>query len=156
MALSGLPDSESYLILLSDNTYISSGIDANLLSSLAPLRTIKRVSLSKDTVNVLSGWSSITGSFSSITGTDLGGGLSWDRSLLGSTGDLKVIPESSTALLSGLGCSACVTPPSRIMCISASIDWHLVIADVSFANYASCRCLIRTATQDWSMNRAQV
>jgi hypothetical protein len=42
------------------------------------------------------------------------------------------------------------------MCISASIDWHLVIADVSFANYASCRCLIRTATQDWSMNRAQV
>jgi hypothetical protein len=103
MALSGLPDSEFYLILLSDNTYISSGIDANLLSSLAPLRTIKRVSLSKDTVNVLSGWSSITGSFSSITGTDLGGGLSWDRSLLGSTGDLKVIPESSTALLSGLG-----------------------------------------------------
>lgn len=56
-----------------------------------------------DTVAVFSNWSSITGSFSSITGTDLGGGLSWDTSQLGTLGTMTVVPESSTALLGGLG-----------------------------------------------------
>jgi hypothetical protein len=47
--------------------------------------------------------SGVTGGYTSgqtIFGT---GTMSWDTSLLGSTGVLTVVPESSTALLGGLG-----------------------------------------------------
>ena len=44
-------------------------------------------------------WTTTTGNFSSITGTDLGGGLSWDTSSLYSTGVIMVVPEPSTYAL---------------------------------------------------------
>jgi hypothetical protein len=44
-------------------------------------------------------WTTTTGSFSSITGTDLGGGLSWDTSSLYSNGVILVVPEPSTYAL---------------------------------------------------------
>jgi autotransporter-associated beta strand protein len=56
-----------------------------------------------DTITVFTNWSSITGTFSSITGTDLGGGLSWDTSDLYDGGSLTVVPEPATyALLGGM------------------------------------------------------
>lgn len=55
-----------------------------------------------DTITVFENWSTILGSFTSINGTDLGGGLSWDTSRLQSSGVLTVIPETSTSLLSGI------------------------------------------------------
>ncbi|MCX6971856.1 MAG: autotransporter-associated beta strand repeat-containing protein [Verrucomicrobia bacterium] len=41
-------------------------------------------------------WTTTTGSFSAITGTDLGGGYSWDTSNLYSTGVITVVPEPAT------------------------------------------------------------
>lgn len=47
-------------------------------------------------------WTTTTGNFSAITGTDLGGGLSWDTSSLYTDGVITVIPEPTTwALLAG-------------------------------------------------------
>jgi fibronectin-binding autotransporter adhesin len=55
-----------------------------------------------DTIAVASGFSGLTGTFGSITGTDLGGGLSWDTSNLYTLGTLTVVPEPATwALLAG-------------------------------------------------------
>jgi autotransporter-associated beta strand protein len=55
-----------------------------------------------DTIVVATGFSGLTGTFGSITGTDLGGGLSWDTSNLYTTGTLTVVPEPATwALLAG-------------------------------------------------------
>jgi autotransporter-associated beta strand protein len=48
-------------------------------------------------------WTTTTGSFSSITGTDLGGGLSWDTSSLYSNGVIMVVPEPSTYALLAAG-----------------------------------------------------
>lgn len=64
-----------------------------------------------DTINIFSNWGSFAGSFDTIIGTDLGGGLSWDTSNLGTTGTIEVVPEPSTyALLvlaaAGLGARA--------------------------------------------------
>lgn len=56
-----------------------------------------------DTITVFSNWLSITGSFTTITGTDLGGGLSWDTSQLATNGILTVVPEPRAALLGGIG-----------------------------------------------------
>lgn len=56
-----------------------------------------------DEITVFSGWGTINGAFASVTGTDLGGGLSWDTSGLATLGKLSVIPEPATALLGGLG-----------------------------------------------------
>jgi autotransporter-associated beta strand protein len=56
-----------------------------------------------DTIIVFTNWQTLTGSFSSITGTDLGGGLSWDTSQLATTGVLTVVPEPRAALLGGVG-----------------------------------------------------
>jgi autotransporter-associated beta strand protein len=46
---------------------------------------------------------SFDGTFASITGTDLGGGLSWDTSALSTSGTITVIPEPTAALLGSLG-----------------------------------------------------
>jgi len=55
-----------------------------------------------DTITVFSNWAAFSGSFDSITGTNLGGGLSWDTSNLGIDGSLTVVPEPATwALLAG-------------------------------------------------------
>ncbi|MBN8458761.1 MAG: autotransporter-associated beta strand repeat-containing protein [Verrucomicrobia bacterium] len=56
-----------------------------------------------DEITVFSGWGTISGSFTSITGTDLGGGLTWDTGSLATLGKLTVIPEPATAMLGGLG-----------------------------------------------------
>ncbi|MBC2593209.1 autotransporter-associated beta strand repeat-containing protein [Ruficoccus amylovorans] len=57
-----------------------------------------------DTITILSGWDTITGSFTLIEGIDLGDGLYWDTSALATSGILKVVPEPSTsAMLIGLG-----------------------------------------------------
>jgi len=55
-----------------------------------------------DTVNIFSNWGGFAGSFDTITGTDLGGGLSWDTSNLGTTGTIEVVPEPSTYALLAL------------------------------------------------------
>lgn len=46
------------------------------------------------------------GSFDSITGTDIGGGLAWDTSTLASNGIITVIPEPSVVGLLGLSAAA--------------------------------------------------
>lgn len=56
-----------------------------------------------DTFQVLDNWAGYAGSFSSTTGTDLGGGLSFDTSTLLSDGKITVIPEPSAALLGCFG-----------------------------------------------------
>jgi autotransporter-associated beta strand protein len=55
-----------------------------------------------DTIAIFDNWGSFAGSFDSITGTDLGGGLSWDTSNLGTTGTIEVVPEPSTYALIAL------------------------------------------------------
>ncbi|MGJ8652432.1 MAG: beta strand repeat-containing protein [Opitutaceae bacterium] len=56
-----------------------------------------------DSFVVFENWGGFAGSFSSITGTDLGGGLSFDTSTLLTNGTLTVVPETSSyALLAGL------------------------------------------------------
>jgi autotransporter-associated beta strand protein len=63
-----------------------------------------------DTITVFSNWSALAGTFNSITGTDLGGGLSWDTTNLGVNGSLSVIPEPTTfvMLLGGMGAAALI------------------------------------------------
>lgn len=56
-----------------------------------------------DSITVFTNWFDITGSFASITGTDLGGGLYWDTSALATSGTLTVIPEPGTVVLLGIG-----------------------------------------------------
>lgn len=48
-----------------------------------------------DTVDLFN-WTTLSGTFASITGTDLGGGLSWDTSALYTNGAITVVPEPST------------------------------------------------------------
>jgi autotransporter-associated beta strand protein len=48
-------------------------------------------------------WGTVTGTFASITGTDLGGGLSWDTSSLYTTGVITVVPEPATWTLITVG-----------------------------------------------------
>lgn len=55
-----------------------------------------------DTVTIFDNWGSFDGLFDSITGTDLGGGLSWDTSNLGTTGTIEVVPEPGTYALLAL------------------------------------------------------
>ncbi|MDP4647003.1 MAG: hypothetical protein NWS80_07710, partial [Akkermansiaceae bacterium] len=64
------------------------------------LDTTGYTAMSGDTFLVLENWAGFAGSFSSITGTDLGGGLSFDTSTLLTNGTLTVIPEPHTGLLS--------------------------------------------------------
>ena len=58
-----------------------------------------------DTVTLFTA-GTFAGSFSSITGTDLGGGLLWDTSALSTTGAITVVPEPATWALVGLGLGA--------------------------------------------------
>lgn len=46
------------------------------------------------------------GTFTSITGTNIGGGLQWDTSTLASNGSITVIPEPSFAGILGLSALA--------------------------------------------------
>ncbi len=55
-----------------------------------------------DTIAIFDNWSELDGLFASITGTDLGGGLSWDTTNLGTTGTIQVVPEPSTYALIAL------------------------------------------------------
>jgi len=55
-----------------------------------------------DSVDILD-WGTMTGTFGAITGTDLGGGLSWDTSNLYSTGVITVVPEPATWALIAIG-----------------------------------------------------
>jgi len=55
-----------------------------------------------DIITLFSNWAGFAGSFESITGTDLGGGLSWDTSNLGTNGSIEVVPEPSTYALLAL------------------------------------------------------
>lgn len=48
-----------------------------------------------DTVDLFD-WGTVAGTFASITGTDLGGGLSWDTSSLYTSGVITVVPEPAT------------------------------------------------------------
>jgi len=52
-----------------------------------------------DSVSIFTNWNSIYGTFTTIGGTDLGGGLLWDTGSLYATGTLTVIPEPSTLVL---------------------------------------------------------
>jgi hypothetical protein len=56
-----------------------------------------------DSIVVFGNWLGRTGSFATITGTALGGGLAWDTSQLATSGTLTVIPEPAAILLAGLG-----------------------------------------------------
>jgi len=56
-------------------------------------------------------WTTTTGTFSAITGTDLGGGFSWDTSSLYTNGVISVIPEPTTWAL--LAASLTVTMALR-------------------------------------------
>jgi fibronectin-binding autotransporter adhesin len=82
---------------------LGDGANTLTLGGLLNLNNTGYTAVLGNQVTVFSGWNSIAGSFSSITGTDLGGGLSWDTSMLASTGVLTVIPEPGAALLGGLG-----------------------------------------------------
>ena len=55
-----------------------------------------------DVLTIFSNWGGFEGSFDTITGTDLGGGLSWDTTNLGTTGTIEVVPEPSTYALLAL------------------------------------------------------
>ena len=55
-----------------------------------------------DTITIFSSWGGFAGSFETITGTDLGNGLSWNTSNLGTTGSINVVPEPSTYALLAL------------------------------------------------------
>ncbi len=48
------------------------------------------------TILVFSNWGSFSGSFATITGADLGGGLSWDTGNLAVDGTMQVVPEPTT------------------------------------------------------------
>jgi len=54
-------------------------------------------------------WGTTSGAFTSITGTDLGGGLSWDTSALYTTGVITVVPEPGTCALLALTGTLCVS-----------------------------------------------
>jgi fibronectin-binding autotransporter adhesin len=58
-----------------------------------------------DTIAIFDNWSELDGLFASITGTDLGGGLSWDTANLGIDGTIQVVPEPSTYALIALAAS---------------------------------------------------
>lgn len=82
---------------------VGDGANTLTLGGLLSLNNTGYTAVLGNQITVFSGWNSITGSFSSITGTDLGGGLSWDTSTLASNGMLTVVPEPGAALLGGIG-----------------------------------------------------
>jgi hypothetical protein len=65
------------------------------------------------TITVFENWGSRLGTFASITGTDLGGGLGWDTSKLGIDGTLTVIPEPATWLLLTAGLTSLIVRRRR-------------------------------------------
>ncbi len=77
---------------------ILNGDTANLftLGGTLALNNTGYTPVLNDSITVFTNWDAFAGSFTSITGTDLGGGLYWDTSALASTGSLTVIPEPGT------------------------------------------------------------
>lgn len=67
-----------------------------------------------DSVALFTNWNSIAGTFTSISGADLGNGLTWDTGALYTTGTLTVIPEPSSLMFiifaTGLGLLAFTRP----------------------------------------------
>jgi autotransporter-associated beta strand protein len=59
-----------------------------------------------DTITIFGNFAGFSGSFASVTGTDLGGGLSWDISNLGIDGSIEVIPEPGTYALLAFAAAA--------------------------------------------------
>jgi fibronectin-binding autotransporter adhesin len=78
------------------------GNDTLTLGGTLVLNNTGYIPTLNETITVFSGWSNINGSFSTIVGTDLGGGLSWDTSNLAIDGTITVVPEPSTAVCFGL------------------------------------------------------
>lgn len=85
---------------------VLSGNGSNTLTvgGVLALNNTGYAAMAGDSVTIFSNWSVITGTFSSITGTDLGGGLSWNTSNLYTTGLLTVtaVPEPTSMVLVGL------------------------------------------------------
>jgi len=82
---------------------VGNGSNTLTLGGLLNLDSTGYTPVFGDQITVFSNWDSIGGTFSSITGTDLGGGFSWDTSNLATNGTLTVIPEPAAALLGGMG-----------------------------------------------------
>ncbi len=84
---------------------ILSGIGTNTLiaGGILNFDTTGYTATLGDSFTVLANWAGLSGGFNSITGTDLGGGYSFDTSNLLVNGTITVIPEPSAALLGGLG-----------------------------------------------------
>ncbi len=75
------------------------GSDTLTLGGTLALNNTGYTATLHDSIQIFQNWTSITGGFSSFTGRELGGGLSWDTSALGSTGYITVVPEPSTWML---------------------------------------------------------
>lgn len=104
LALLGTVNLEITAITLgSFDRLVGDGANTLTLGGLLNLNNTGYTPVLGNQITVFSGWNSITGSFSSITGTDLGGGLSWDTSTLATNGMLTVVPEPGAALLGGIG-----------------------------------------------------
>jgi len=81
------------------------GEDTFTASGTLALELLGYTAVEDDTFVVLEDWGSFAGSFDTITGTDLGGGLEFDTSDLLTTGTITVvavIPETSTSILTML------------------------------------------------------
>ncbi|TWT80238.1 PEP-CTERM motif protein [Planctomycetes bacterium CA13] len=87
---------------------LNDGGDVLTAGGILALDTTGYVAMNGDSFLVFENWSSFSGSFASITGTDLGGGLSFDTSdlLTGGTLTVTAVPEPSTAMLLVLGFGA--------------------------------------------------
>ncbi|WFB34668.1 hypothetical protein P3T73_10905 [Kiritimatiellota bacterium B12222] len=62
-----------------------------------------------DSITIFTNWDTVSGTFSSITGTDLEDGLEWDTRNIYSTGSMTVIPEPSSVTLLLLSFLAMIT-----------------------------------------------
>ena len=89
--------------LASFDVLANDGDDTLTAAGTLALSLLGYTAIEGDTFQVFDNWGGFAGSFDSITGTDLGGGLSFDTSNLLVNGSLTVVPEPSGYLLLGLG-----------------------------------------------------
>ncbi len=61
-----------------------------------------------DTITLFQSWATYSGAFANITGTDLGGGLFWDTSSLGTNGTITVsaVPEPTSIIFGSIAVAA--------------------------------------------------